>query len=249
MNIPRTPLEVRPGAIFVANNRRARTPASPNARSADAFSADQLHWQKLTSLSVIQVTSQHSCGVYFIAQSTIGICAAGKARTMKSPVRNTLLLGVLLGLAIGLGGYTFIYSKGYSYLTNNPAACANCHVMRAQYDAWLKSSHRSAATCNDCHTPHNIFGKYAVKANNGFWHSFYFTTGWYPDTIEITKFDHRVTENACRRCHQNITAAIDGNVVHGKAQGIECTRCHASVGHSEAAAAIPKPVLVGSNHD
>jgi cytochrome c nitrite reductase small subunit len=129
---------------------------------------------------------------------------------MKSPIRNTLLLGVLLGLAIGLGGYTFIYSKGYSYLTNNPAACANCHVMRAQYDAWLKSSHHSAATCNDCHTPHNIFGKYAVKANNGFWHSFYFTTGWYPDTIEITRFDHRVTENACRRCHQNITAAIDG---------------------------------------
>jgi hypothetical protein len=39
---------------------------------------------------------------------------------MKSPIRNTLLLGVLLGLAIGLGGYTFIYSKGYSYLTNNP---------------------------------------------------------------------------------------------------------------------------------
>jgi len=175
--------------------------------------------------------------------------AVGERRTMKSPIRNTLLLGVLLGLAIGLGGYTFIYSKGYSYLTNNPAACANCHVMRAQYDAWLKSSHHSAATCNDCHTPHNIFGKYAVKANNGFWHSFYFTTGWYPDTIEITRFDHRVTENACRRCHQNITAAIDGNVVHGKAEGIECTRCHASVGHSDAAAAIPKPVVVGSNYD
>ncbi len=38
--------------------------------------------------------------------------------------------------------------------------------------------------------------KHAVKANNGFWHSFYFTAGWYPDTIEITKFDHRVTKNA-----------------------------------------------------
>jgi cytochrome c nitrite reductase small subunit len=93
---------------------------------------------------------------------------------MQSSVRNTLLVGVVLGLLIGLGGYTLIRSKGYSYLTNNPAACANCHVMRAQYDAWLKSSHRSAATCNDCHTPHNTLGKYAVKANNGFWHSFLF---------------------------------------------------------------------------
>lgn len=44
---------------------------------------------------------------------------------MTSPIRNTLLIGVALGLAIGLGGFTFIYSKGYSYLTNNPAACAN----------------------------------------------------------------------------------------------------------------------------
>ena len=104
-----------------------------------------------------------------------------------------------------------------------------------QYDAWMKSSHHSAATCNDCHTPHNLIGKYAVKASNGFLHSFYFTTGLYPDTIEITKFDHKVTEDACRRCHENITAAIDGNVVHGKAEGLQCTRCHNSVGHSESA--------------
>jgi cytochrome c nitrite reductase small subunit len=101
----------------------------------------------------------------------------------------------------------------------------------------MKSSHHSVAACNDCHTPYNLIGKYAVKANNGFWHSFYFTSGKYPDTIEITKFDHKVVEAACRRCHENITAAIDGNVVHGKAEGLECTRCHSSVGHSEAAAA------------
>jgi len=168
---------------------------------------------------------------------------------MNSSLRNTLLFGVVLGLFLGLGFFTFIYSKGYAYLTSNPAACANCHVMRAQYDAWLKSSHHSAATCNDCHTPHNIFGKYAVKANNGFWHSFYFTTGCCPDTIEITKFDHQITEKACRHCHENITAAIDGNVVHGRAEGLQCTRCHTSVGHSEAAASIPRPILVGSSHD
>jgi cytochrome c nitrite reductase small subunit len=94
---------------------------------------------------------------------------------------------MLAGLFVGLGAYTFLYAKGYSYLTNNPEACANCHVMQAQYEAWLKSSHHVVAVCNDCHTPHNIIGKYAVKANNGFWHSFYFTTGYYPDTIEITK--------------------------------------------------------------
>ncbi|HUF79037.1 MAG TPA: cytochrome c nitrite reductase small subunit, partial [Thermoanaerobaculia bacterium] len=39
------------------------------------------------------------------------------------------LTAVLLGAAAGLGAFTFGYAKGYSYLTNDPAACANCHLM------------------------------------------------------------------------------------------------------------------------
>ena len=160
-----------------------------------------------------------------------------------------IALAVLVGITIGLGAYTFVYAKGYSYLTNNPAACANCHVMQAQYEAWLKSSHHSVATCNDCHTPHNLIGKYAVKVDNGFWHSFYFTSRHYPDTIEITRFDHNVAENACRRCHENITAEIEGNVAHGKAERLQCTRCHNSVGHSESAAARLNSPFTRSHHD
>jgi len=64
-----------------------------------------------------------------------------------------VVLGISIGLAVGVGGYTFLYAGGGSYLTNNPAACANCHVMREHYDGWVASSHRSVATCNDCHTP------------------------------------------------------------------------------------------------
>ena len=148
-----------------------------------------------------------------------------------------IVLGVLVGTAIGLGAYTFVYAKGYSYLTNNPAACANCHVMQR---AVRRLGEVEPSLGRDLQRlPHaaQLIGKYAVKANNGFWHSFYFTSGKYPDTIEITKFDHQVTENACRRCHENITAAIDGNVVHGNAEGLQCTRCHNSVGHSESASA------------
>ncbi len=167
---------------------------------------------------------------------------------MRRSIPVTLILAILVGTVVGVGGYTFIYAKGYSYLSNNPEACTNCHVMRAQYDAWIKGSHKSVATCNDCHTPHNIVGKYAVKANNGFWHSFYFTTGHFPDTIEITKFDHKVVEAACRRCHENITSAIDGNVAHGKAEGLQCTRCHSSVGHSESSASLTLPETGKRNH-
>ena len=138
-----------------------------------------------------------------------------------------IVLGVFVGAAAGIGGYTFIYAKGYSYLTNDPAACANCHVMEEQYSGWLKSSHRSVAGCNDCHTPHNIFGKYYTKASNGFWHSYYFTTNTFHEPIQITKRNHEITEQACRGCHQQVVEAIEG-----PHQGqISCVRCHLSVGH------------------
>jgi len=138
-------------------------------------------------------------------------------------------LAVLLGGGLGVGAYTFGYAKGYSYLTNDPAACANCHVMREHFDGWLKSSHRAVAVCNDCHTPHDFLGKYAVKAENGFWHSFAFTTGWFPDAIRIRPRNREVVEQACRSCHQDIVLAIEGP--HGLDNETPCVTCHRSVGH------------------
>ena len=116
---------------------------------------------------------------------------------------------ILSGAMLGLGLFTFGYARGASYLTNDPAACANCHIMSEHFAAWEKGSHRAVATCNDCHTPHDLVGKYVTKAQNGFWHSFYFTTGRFPDPLRITERNREVTEQACRYCHQPIVDAID----------------------------------------
>jgi cytochrome c nitrite reductase small subunit len=140
-----------------------------------------------------------------------------------------IVVGIAFGIIIGIGGYTFIYAKGYSYMTNNPGACANCHVMQEYYDAWIKSSHHTVAVCNDCHTPPGLVGKYATKASNGFWHSFYFTTGNFPEPIRITARNRQVTEQACRKCHQEIVESIEGP--HLQAAGFSCVRCHNTVGH------------------
>jgi cytochrome c nitrite reductase small subunit len=148
---------------------------------------------------------------------------------MVRTVRGAVVLGGVVGLLLGLGLYTFAYARGYSYATNNPAACANCHVMQDYYAGWMKSGHAAVATCNDCHTPHNIAGKYAVKAANGFRHSFAFTTGRFPDNIQITDFNQRVTEGACRACHGQLTASIAGT--HA-GNDVSCVRCHFAVGHS-----------------
>ena len=147
--------------------------------------------------------------------------------------RWALAASGLAGTSLGLGLFTFGYARGASYLTNNPAACANCHIMSEHYGAWMKGSHHSVATCNDCHTPHNIVGKYAVKARNGFWHSFYFTTGRFPDPIRITEPNRRVTEGACRHCHAEITEAIDHSSGTGRGadEPLTCVRCHRYVGH------------------
>ena len=142
---------------------------------------------------------------------------------------EALVIGTAIGLAVGIGAYTFVYAKGASYLTNDPAACANCHIMREHYDGWTKSSHRAVAVCNDCHTPPGVVAKYATKAMNGFRHSLAFTTGRFPEPLQIAPHNRRITETACRTCHQDIVQAIEAS--HHTGGTLECVRCHGSVGH------------------
>lgn len=159
-----------------------------------------------------------------------------------TPQRLALLAAIAIGVMAGIGGYTFVYARGGSYMTNDPAACANCHVMEQHYAAWQRSSHRAVAVCNDCHAPHSLIRKYVVKAENGWRHSVAFTTGTHPDPMSITPRNARVTEQACRDCHAGIVAVMGGTTPttaeladpHREPPGsqtISCIHCHRSVGH------------------
>ena len=141
-----------------------------------------------------------------------------------------LAAATTIGLAAGVGFYTFGYARGASYMTDDPRACANCHVMEEQYTAWTKSSHRSVAVCNDCHTPPGLVPKYVTKAINGFNHSYAFTSGRFPEPIRITPRNRRVTEAACRKCHAPIVDAIDAHA-EGPREELACLGCHRNVGH------------------
>jgi cytochrome c nitrite reductase small subunit len=111
-----------------------------------------------------------------------------------------ILLGIFAGLAILL-----VYiSKAPSYLSDDPKSCVNCHVMNPQYSDWMHASHRRAATCNDCHIPHdNIFNKYFTKAEEGLKHATYFTMRWEPQVIYKDEDDIDGLLENCRRCHEN----------------------------------------------
>lgn len=136
-----------------------------------------------------------------------------------------------LGVFGGLGAFTFGYGDGAAYLTNDPQACANCHIMQSHYDSWLKSSHKNVATCNDCHLPHDFGGKWLTKADNGFFHSLAFTTGRFDEPIQIKPRNRRVTQGACLHCHadfvnQMLPAEPGGDMLW-------CIHCHTDVGHAQ----------------
>jgi len=134
------------------------------------------------------------------------------------------------GLLIGIGGTTFDYAEGLSYLSTDPAACANCHIMQSQYDSWQKASHHTAATCADCHLPAGLVTKYVAKAENGWNHSKAFTLQDFSEPIAITPKNAAILHANCLRCHEDI--------VHDQAIGWtegapRCVQCHVAVGHGE----------------
>lgn len=159
------------------------------------------------------------------------------SRASLAKVSATLLGGVL----IGLSGFTFHYASGLSYLSNDPAACANCHVMNDVYDAWQKGPHHAEATCNDCHVPRSFFAKYLAKGMNGYHHSTGFTfqsstpdepgaRRVFDEPIRIKAKNSQILQDNCLRCH--------GDLVHDVVRGstwdegaIRCVQCHNAVGH------------------
>jgi cytochrome c nitrite reductase small subunit len=150
----------------------------------------------------------------------------------------SLLLAVALGSLAGIGAYTFSYAKGLSYLSPDPKACVNCHIMQREYDGWQKASHHTVAVCIDCHLPASFIPKYLAKAENGYRHGKLFTTGGFVEPIEVKPRGLEILEHNCVRCHGDVTADMRNHGSPGSEHGpgeVSCLHCHASVGHGERA--------------
>lgn len=147
-----------------------------------------------------------------------------------STVGLSVLVVVGIGTASGLGLFTFGYGGGLAYLSNNPAACANCHIMQSHFDSWQNSSHRHVAVCNDCHLSHDVIGKWITKADNGFFHSLAFTTGQFHEPIQIKPRNRRITQQACLDCHEDFVHHTPWAEAPG-AEPLNCVHCHRAAGH------------------
>jgi cytochrome c nitrite reductase small subunit len=155
----------------------------------------------------------------------------GPRRTV-SVATGVAVVAVLLGILLGVGGFTFLYAEGFSYLSSDPEACVNCHIMRPQYESWQKSSHHAVARCVDCHLPHDFVGKYLAKGVNGYHHSKGFTFQDFHEPIMIKAGNARILQENCLACHKDLVHDLVGDG-EGDAGSIECVHCHSGVGHGE----------------
>ncbi|GMV24636.1 MAG: cytochrome c nitrite reductase small subunit [Phycisphaerae bacterium] len=144
-----------------------------------------------------------------------------------------LVAAISVGVLVGAAATTFDHAEGLSYLSNDPQACINCHIMREQYDGWQKAAHHAVATCNDCHVPQDFLGKYYTKADHGWRHSKGFTLNNFHEPIQIKESSRNVVLENCVRCHQPLVADLTHAGIAGPSgsASLDCIHCHARVAH------------------
>lgn len=156
--------------------------------------------------------------------------------SISPPPQWRLPVYILIGMLIGLGVLTLYVGNATSYLSDDPRACMNCHVMAPQFATWERSSHARVTVCNDCHVPHNnVFNKFLFKAMDGTRHSFMFTFRLEPQVIHIKDMGTAVVQQNCIRCHSHLTQNVSDRLVtldlrnHGG--GKLCWECHRETPH------------------
>ncbi|HPI19051.1 MAG TPA: cytochrome c nitrite reductase small subunit [Candidatus Kapabacteria bacterium] len=159
---------------------------------------------------------------------------------------------IFAGLAVGLGLTIVQISNAPSYLSDEPTACINCHIMTPQYATWQHSSHREWTNCNDCHVPHNnIVRKYFFKASDGLRHASMFTLRLEPQVIQIKEAGKTVVQENCIRCHVNQLNPVSAINVTGhnytNGEGNLCWDCHREVPHGRvnSLASTPNAIVPG----
>jgi len=167
---------------------------------------------------------------------------------LSNPLRK---IGVgLMGILVGGGIYLATISEAASYLSDDPEACINCHIMVPQYSTWQHSSHGRVTSCNDCHVPQDsTWRKYWFKANDGLRHSALFTLRMERQVIEAIPESKEVIQANCIRCHKNVVDQAVAPIGHDFERS--CVECHREVPHgrvhslsSTPNAAVPPPTDV-----
>ncbi|MCC6485745.1 MAG: cytochrome c nitrite reductase small subunit [Armatimonadetes bacterium] len=132
----------------------------------------------------------------------------------------------------GAGAYALKSTNAASYLSDDPKACLNCHIMQPMYDSWKASPHASVTNCMDCHTPHSsAFAGYVFKSRSGLRHSFVYLTDHNHKNIKARPDTLKVINDNCIRCHSDRLDPKAQPQHAAMAKGKACSSCHAGVPH------------------
>jgi cytochrome c nitrite reductase small subunit len=168
---------------------------------------------------------------------------------LKPPGYWMIYVNGLLAVLIGVLAYLFYVSNAWSYISDNPETCINCHVMAPQYSTWQHSAHRLTATCSDCHVPHdNFLVYYLFKARDGLRHTTVFTLRQEPQAIIITDSGRKAVQENCKRCHSRENEDVGTLEVtlqssrHG--EGKLCWDCHRETPHGQVRSLTATPATL-----
>ncbi len=155
-------------------------------------------------------------------------------------------------VAVAMFVYLVNASKALSYLSTDPKACINCHVMNTQYATWQHSSHARVASCIECHLPTSgAVEKYMAKARDGWNHSVAFTLNSFGQRIEISEDGANRVQANCISCHATLTEVIISNADRyhdftGTPQDDrKCWDCHRDVPHGKTRSISATPNNLG----
>lgn len=119
------------------------------------------------------------------------------------------MLLLVCGVVVGLGGLFLYLLRFHTYLTDDPSACVNCHIMAPYYATWMHGAHARNTTCNDCHVPHdNVFRKYFFKGKDGMNHVYKFVTRQERQAIQAIDESAEVIMENCVRCHATLNTEL-----------------------------------------
>lgn len=161
-------------------------------------------------------------------------------------------------VALLLFGYMVKISQMPSYLSSDPKACINCHVMNTQYATWEHSAHGVAGvTCVECHLPTDSFiNKYKAKTIDGWNHSVAFTMDTYDHAMKMTEYGAERVQKNCISCHSSLASEIGSNADHYHSfdqpyveNGRKCWDCHKSVPHGKVRGLTSVPHILGINKE
>ena len=123
--------------------------------------------------------------------------------------RLKVMLLLVCGVVVGLGGLFLYLLRFHTYLTDDPSACVNCHIMAPYYATWMHGAHARNTTCNDCHVPHdNVFRKYFFKGKDGMNHVYKFVTRQERQAIQAIDESAEVIMENCVRCHATLNTEL-----------------------------------------